>query len=116
MDVRLTPAMLSSLQKMLQTGAPSATAATATTAASAAAAAPGTGGAFAAALGDALKDVSRSQSAATDLQRRFQAGVEGVSLEETMIAMQKAQIGFQAALAVRNRLVSAYTDIMNMQV
>jgi flagellar hook-basal body complex protein FliE len=33
-----------------------------------------------------------------------------------MVAMQKAQIGFQAAVTVRNRLVSAYTDIMNMQV
>jgi len=39
-----------------------------------------------------------------------------VSLEETMIAMQKAQIGFQATLHVRNRLVQAYSDIMNMQV
>jgi flagellar hook-basal body complex protein FliE len=50
------------------------------------------------------------------LQRKFQSGADGVSLEETMISMQKAQIGFQAALAVRNRLVSAYTDIMNMSV
>ena len=39
-----------------------------------------------------------------------------VSLEETMIAMQKAQIGFQATMQVRNRLVQAYTDVMNMQV
>jgi flagellar hook-basal body complex protein FliE len=30
--------------------------------------------------------------------------------------MQKAQVGFQATLAVRNRLVQAYSDIMNMQV
>jgi flagellar hook-basal body complex protein FliE len=39
-----------------------------------------------------------------------------VSIEETMVAMQKAQIGFQATLQVRNRLVQAYSDIMNMQV
>jgi flagellar hook-basal body complex protein FliE len=39
-----------------------------------------------------------------------------VSLEQTMVAMQKAQIGFQATLAVRNQFVRAYTDIMNMQV
>ena len=39
-----------------------------------------------------------------------------VSLEETMVAIQKAQIGFQATLHVRNRMVQAYTDIMNMQV
>ena len=50
------------------------------------------------------------------LQREVQLDNPGVSLEETMVAMQKAQIGFQAALQVRNRLVQAYTDIMNMQV
>ena len=33
-----------------------------------------------------------------------------------MVAMQKAQLGFQATLQVRNRLVQAYTEIMNMQV
>jgi flagellar hook-basal body complex protein FliE len=43
-------------------------------------------------------------------------GNPGVSLEQTMVAMQKAQVGFQATLTVRNRLVSAYSEIMNMQV
>jgi flagellar hook-basal body complex protein FliE len=33
-----------------------------------------------------------------------------------MVAMQKAQIGFQAVLSVRSRLVQAYSEIMNMQV
>jgi flagellar hook-basal body complex protein FliE len=50
------------------------------------------------------------------LQNKVQMGEPGASLEETMIAMQKAQIGFQAALNVRNRMVQAYSDIMNMQV
>ena len=108
MDVRLTPGMLSTLQTALKTGAPAA-------AGPAAAAAAG-GTSFSNALGEALKSVSETQTQAGDLQRKFQTGAEGVSLEETMIAMQKAQVGFQAALAVRNRLVSAYTDVMNMQV
>lgn len=109
MDVRLTPSMLSSLQKALQSGAPAGPAA--------AAAAPAVGGTtFADALGTALKSVSQTQQASSALQRQFQSGVEGVSLEETMLAMQKAQVGFQAAMTVRNRLVSAYTDIMNMSV
>ena len=107
-DVRLTPGMLSTLQRALAAGAPAAGAAGPQARAG--------GASFADALGDALKSVSQSQQVSSDLQRRFQTGVEGVSLEETMIAMQKAQIGFQAALAVRNRLVSAYTDVMNMQV
>ena len=37
-------------------------------------------------------------------------------LQDSMVAMQKAQIGFQATLQVRNRLVQAYSDIMSMQV
>ena len=109
MDVKLTPAILSSLQKALESGAPGGMPAAGGGAAAG-------GPSFASALGDALKSVSAAQKDSTSLQRQFQAGVESVGLEETMIAMQKAQIGFQAAMTVRNRLVSAYTDIMNMQV
>lgn len=68
------------------------------------------------ALTSALKDVSRAQSEASRLQREVQLDNPTVSLEETMVAMQKAQIGFQATVQVRNRLVQAYSDIMNMQV
>ena len=50
------------------------------------------------------------------MQREVQLDNPTVSLEQTMVAMQKAQIGFQATLQVRNRLVQAYSDIMNMQV
>lgn len=65
---------------------------------------------------NALKQVSAAQNEATRLQTEVQLGNPKVSLEETMLAMQKSQIGFQAALHVRNRMVSAYTDIMNMSV
>jgi flagellar hook-basal body complex protein FliE len=68
------------------------------------------------AMTQALKGVSQSQMEAERLQREVQLDNPTVSLEETMVAMQKAQIGFQAALQVRNRLVQAYSDIMNMQV
>lgn len=71
---------------------------------------------FSQALTQALKSVSQAQHKATALQREVQLDNPSVSLEETMIAMQKAQIGFQATLHVRNRLVQAYSDIMNMQV
>ena len=67
-------------------------------------------------LGRALEAVSKSQNDVTALQREVQLGNPTVSLEQTMVAMQKAQIGFQATLQVRNRLVQAYSDIMNMQV
>ncbi len=74
------------------------------------------GESFSVAMSQALKDVSKSQLEATRMQREVQLGNPAVSLEETMVAMQRAQIGFQATLQVRNRLVQAYTDIMNMQV
>jgi flagellar hook-basal body complex protein FliE len=74
------------------------------------------GAGFQNALTQALGDVSRTQNEATRLQREVSLGNPTVSLEETMVAMQKAQIGFQATLTVRNRLVQAYSDIMNMQV
>jgi flagellar hook-basal body complex protein FliE len=73
-------------------------------------------GGFATAMTQALKSVSAQQTEATRLQRELQLDNPSVSLEQTMVSMQKAQIGFQAALAVRNQFVRAYTDIMNMQV
>ena len=76
----------------------------------------GVGGGFAGALKNALTEVSAAQNESRNLQREVQMENPKVSLEETMIAMQKAQIGFQSTLHVRNRMVQAYTDIMNMQV
>ena len=71
---------------------------------------------FSSALDNALRAVSASQQEATTLAEGFQSDPGSVSLEQAMVAMQRSQIGFQSALHVRNRLVSAYTDIMNMQV
>ncbi len=71
---------------------------------------------FANAMTQALTQVSAQQLDAQRLQREVALDNPTVSLEQTMMAMQKAQIGFQATLAVRNRLVQAYTDIMNMTV
>ena len=75
-----------------------------------------TGASFGDAMMQALKGVSAQQNEAARLQREVQLDNPTVSLEETMVAMQKAQIGFQATLQVRNRLVSAYSEIMNMQI
>lgn len=71
---------------------------------------------FYTAFKNALQSVSSAQNHSTNLQREVQLENPNVSLEETMVAMQKAQIAFQASLHVRNRMVQAYTDIMNMQV
>ena len=71
---------------------------------------------FSDALKASLQNVSNAQIQADEMGKRFQAGDESVSLSDTMIAMQKASISFQATVQVRNKLVSAYHDIMNMQV
>jgi flagellar hook-basal body complex protein FliE len=74
------------------------------------------GTSFQNAMTQALSSVSQQQRQAEGLQRELQLDNPAVSLEQTMVAMQKAQIGFQGVLAVRNRLVQAYSEIMNMQV
>ncbi|MPN15063.1 Flagellar hook-basal body complex protein FliE [bioreactor metagenome] len=73
-------------------------------------------GGFGQALQNALQSVSAAQNHSSQLQREVQLENPAVSLEQTMVAMQKSQIGFQATLHVRNRLVQAYSDVMNMQV
>ena len=71
---------------------------------------------FQQALTQALSAVSKSQNDAVSMQNEVQMDNPTVSIEQTMVAMQKAQIGFSAALQVRNKMVQAYTDIMGMQV
>lgn len=71
---------------------------------------------FSAVLNQALQQVSLKQDQAGEYARRFQLGDTNVSLEQTMVALQTANISFQAMIQVRNRVVSAYQDIMNMQV
>lgn len=74
------------------------------------------GGGFQQALTQAIRSVSNDQNTASAMQREVQMGNPTVSLEDTMVSMQKAQIGFAAALQVRNRMVQSYSEIMNMQV
>jgi len=71
---------------------------------------------FSDALKASLQNVSNAQVQADEMGKKFAAGDDSVSLSDTMIAMQKASISFQATVQVRNKLVSAYHDIMNMQV
>jgi flagellar hook-basal body complex protein FliE len=74
------------------------------------------GASFQQALTQALGAVSKSQNDALAMQREVSLDNPNVSLEQTMVSMQKAQIGFQAALTVRNKLVQAYSEIMQMSV
>lgn len=71
-------------------------------------------------FGDVLKksidQVSQTDLKAQDLAKRFTTGDDTVSLSDVMISAQKANISLQTAVQVRNRLVTAYQTIMNMQI
>jgi flagellar hook-basal body complex protein FliE len=71
---------------------------------------------FANVLKSSLDSVNQAQHQAEDMQKAFVLGDDKVSLSDTMIAMQKANISFQTAVQVRNKMTTAYNDIMNMQV
>ncbi len=71
---------------------------------------------FSDALKNSLQQVSSSQKTAEEMGQKFAMGDDSISLSDTMIAMQKSSIAFQATVQVRNKLVSAYHEIMNMQV
>jgi flagellar hook-basal body complex protein FliE len=71
---------------------------------------------FSAALKSSLNEVARSQNDAVKLSRDFSVGDPNTSLQDVVVAMNKSQIAFQQTIQVRNKLVQAYQEIMNMQV
>jgi flagellar hook-basal body complex protein FliE len=75
-----------------------------------------TSGGFASALKASLDKISGDQQKADGATKAFELGSPNVSLNDVMIDGQKANLGFQFGLQVRNKLVSAYNDIMQMSV
>ncbi len=65
---------------------------------------------------DAVGKVNEAQQASSELKRQFEMGNPNIELTDVMIASEKSSISFQAMTQVRNRLVTAYQEIMNMQV
>jgi flagellar hook-basal body complex protein FliE len=65
-------------------------------------------------LKTALHEVNNAQMQSGDLKNSFELGDPNVSLAQVMVASQKAEIGFQAVLQIRNKVVDAYKEIMNM--
>lgn len=72
------------------------------------------GGGFASELRKSLDRISDAQQHAYGQAEAFELGKPGVALNDVMVDMQKANIGFQMGLQVRNRVVAAYQEIMNM--
>ncbi|HEY0288138.1 MAG TPA: flagellar hook-basal body complex protein FliE [Pseudomonas sp.] len=71
---------------------------------------------FADMLGMAVNKVNDTQQASNQLSSAFEMGKSGVDLTDVMISSQKASVSFQALTQVRNKLVQAYQDIMQMPV
>ncbi len=73
------------------------------------------GGGFAGELRKSLDRISDAQHNASSQAEAFELGKPGVALNDVMVDMAKAGIGFQMGLQVRNKVVTAYQEIMNMQ-
>jgi len=69
---------------------------------------------FGTVLKGAIDNVNDHQQYAGQLARAFERGDPGINLSEVMIAGQKSGLAFQSMLQVRNKLVDAYKDVMNM--
>ena len=66
-------------------------------------------------LGDAIREVAVAQNAAANLTKSYELGIEN-DLSKVMVSQQVSSLGFQMKLNVRNKMLSAYKDIMNMPV
>tara|TARA_B100000989_G_C19521088_1_gene464191 strand:+ start:2080 stop:2412 length:333 start_codon:yes stop_codon:yes gene_type:complete len=66
-------------------------------------------------MSDAIKNVSENQQKSAQMTKNFELGFEN-DLTKVMIQQQMASLGFQMTLNVRNKVLSAYKDIMNMPV
>ncbi|PHM61065.1 flagellar hook-basal body complex protein FliE [Xenorhabdus ishibashii] len=71
---------------------------------------------FASQLTAAVEKINQTRLRATKQAQDFTLGASGVELNDVMVNMQKSTISLQMGIQVRNKLVSAYHEIMNMQV
>ncbi len=70
---------------------------------------------FTSSMEEAFKQVNQAQNQAGALSEAYERG-ETVDIAKVMLARQQASVGFEATLQVRNKLLSAYKDIMSMPV
>jgi flagellar hook-basal body complex protein FliE len=71
---------------------------------------------FASVLKASLDQVSQMQTESKAQQEAFESGSPDANLQDVMVSLQKASLSFQTMVQVRNKLVSAYQEVMNMQV
>ena len=71
---------------------------------------------FATVLKGSIDKVNETQQSATQMAEQMVAGDTSKNLHEVMIALQTASVSFQEMVQVRNKLVTAYQDVLNIQV
>ncbi len=76
----------------------------------------GESGNFSSIIGGMINAVNSAQENSAELKKSYELGDTNVSLTEVMIASKKSELSFQALLQVRNKLLSAYQDVMRMQI
>jgi len=74
------------------------------------------GPAFGELMKTSIEEVNQAMQESRQLAERFESGDPEVSLTELMVTAQRASLEFQALTEVRNKLLTAYQEIMNMQV
>ncbi|MDH5392545.1 MAG: flagellar hook-basal body complex protein FliE [Gammaproteobacteria bacterium] len=67
-------------------------------------------------LKQSIDSVNETQMTAAQLTTAFEKGDPDITLPEVMVALEKASVSFQAMTQVRNKLLSAYQEVMNMPV
>lgn len=77
---------------------------------------PVAGASFASELKAAIGKISDTQQTARKQAQDFELGVPGIGLNDVMVDLQKSSVSLQLGVQVRNKLVTAYQDIMNMAV
>ena len=75
----------------------------------------GSSGGFLDMVNSALRGVSNAQSQASSAEAAFAVGAPGATLGQAVVASDRAEVAWNATVAVRNEVVSAYSSILNMQ-
>jgi flagellar hook-basal body complex protein FliE len=71
---------------------------------------------FASLMKDSVDRIAAMQNQASALASAYETGDKSVDLAKVMLEVQKADLAFRAMTQVRNKLVDAYTQVMNMSV
>ncbi len=71
---------------------------------------------FSEVLSDSINDINDNLMKSGSMAKAFEKGDSNISMAELMINMEKASVSFQAMTSVRNKLLTAYKEIMNMSV